>query len=143
MQGIVWAQFDYDRAQKFDTTCKAVARADAEIRGCGFTGPRGGRVSFIEVSPKNLKPPFAGVIFQHGGPQSMTNYLSEALVLARVGVISIIADAPARGDGKISEVNALKLEAARDFEAETVIIERRVPDLLLQQPASTPSASPM
>jgi pimeloyl-ACP methyl ester carboxylesterase len=68
----------------------------------------------------------------------MTNYLSEALVLARVGVVSISADAPARGGGKNSEVNTLKLEAARDLEAETVIIERRVLDLLLQQPGIDP-----
>jgi hypothetical protein len=34
------AQFDYDRKQAFDTTCESLhARPDAEIRGCGFTGP--------------------------------------------------------------------------------------------------------
>jgi pimeloyl-ACP methyl ester carboxylesterase len=86
-----------------------------------------------------LRPPFAGVIFQHGGGQSMTNYLSEALILARVGVLSVLADAPARGEGTNSEVNTMKLEAARNFEAETVIIERRVLDWLLQQPGVDPN----
>jgi pimeloyl-ACP methyl ester carboxylesterase len=137
-QRLLSAQFDYDRTQPFDTTCEPLPRADAEVRGCGFTGPRGGRVNFIQVSPKGLKPPFAGAIFQHGGGQSMTNYLSEAVILARVGVVSMIVDAPARGEGKNSEVNTLKLEAARDLEAETVIIERRVLDLLLQQPGVDP-----
>jgi pimeloyl-ACP methyl ester carboxylesterase len=133
------AQFDYDRKQVFDTTCESLnPRADAEIRGCGFTGPRGGRVNFIQVSPRRKKPPYAGVIFQHGGGQSMTNYLSEAFILARVGVVSILADAPARGEGKNSEVNTLKLEAARDLEAETVIIERLALDWLLQQPGVDP-----
>jgi pimeloyl-ACP methyl ester carboxylesterase len=134
------AQFEYDRKQPFDTTCESLhKRPDGEISGCGFTGPRGGRVTFIQVSPQRPKPPFAGVIFQHGGGQSMTNYLSEALILARVGVVSILADAPARGDGKNSEVNTMKLEAARDYEAETVIIERRVLDWLLQQPGVDPA----
>ena len=133
------AQFDYDVRQPFDTTCEPVgARTDAMIEGCGFTGPKGGRLNFIKVSPKNAKPPFAGVIFQHGGGQSMTNYLSEAFILARVGVVSIVADAPARGEGKNSEINTMKLEAARDHQAEVVITERRVLDLLLQQPGVDP-----
>jgi hypothetical protein len=69
------AQFEYDRKQAFDTTCEALhPRPDAEIRGCGFTGPRGARVNFIQVSPRGGKPPYAGVTFQHGGGQSMTNY---------------------------------------------------------------------
>jgi pimeloyl-ACP methyl ester carboxylesterase len=66
------------------------------------------------------------VIFQHGGGQSMTNYLWEALILARAGVISIISDAPARSDGKNSEL------------AEIVVTERRALDLLLQQPGIDP-----
>jgi pimeloyl-ACP methyl ester carboxylesterase len=133
------ALFDYDAKQPFDATCEEIgSRKDADVRGCGFSGPKGGRVNFIQVSPKGLKPPFAGAIFQHGGGQSMTNYLSEALILARVGVVSLIPDAPARGNGKNTEINTMKLEEARDFEAETVIIERRVLDLLLQQPGVDP-----
>src|ERR1017187_4110412 len=125
----------YDAKQPFDTTCEPIAsRTDAEIQGCGFTRPRGGRVNFILVKPRRAKPPYPGVIFQHGGGQSMTNYLSESLILVRAGVISIIPGAPARGEGKNSELNTMKLEAARDFQAEIAITERRVLDLLLQQP---------
>jgi dienelactone hydrolase len=104
------------------------------VHGCRFTGPRGGTLSFILVNPKTAKPPFAGVIFQHGGGQSMTNYLSEALILAQVGVVSVIPDAPARGEGKKSELNTMKLQEAGDFQAEIVITERRMLDFLLQQP---------
>jgi pimeloyl-ACP methyl ester carboxylesterase len=127
--------FNYDSKRPFDTTCTALrGRTDVEIKGCGFSGPRGGRLSFFLVTPKNVKPPFAGVLFQHGGGQSMTNYLSEALILARVGVVSMITDAPALGEGKSSEINTMKLEAARDHQAEVVITERRALDwLLLQQ----------
>jgi hypothetical protein len=45
----------------------------------------------------------------------MTNHLSEAPIVARAGVISIIPDAPARGEGKKSEINAMKLEAPETF----------------------------
>jgi pimeloyl-ACP methyl ester carboxylesterase len=135
LAGTALSQFQYDVKQPFDTTCEPIAtRTDADVRGCGFSGPRGGRVSFILVKPLRAKPPFPGVIFQHGGGQSMTNYLSEALILAQAGVISIIPDAPARGAGKNSELNTMKLEVARDFQAEIVITERRVLDWLLQQP---------
>src|SRR5690349_16950774 len=85
----LFPQFQYDDKHSFDTTCEPIAqRTDADVQGCGFTGPRGGRVTFILVKPRSAKPPFSGVIFQHGGGQSMTNYLSEALILAQVGVIS-------------------------------------------------------
>jgi hypothetical protein len=51
------AQFGYDSKQPFDTTCQELgSRNDAQLRGCGFTGPRGGRVHLILVVPKNVKP---------------------------------------------------------------------------------------
>lgn len=127
--------FDYDAKQVFDTKCKAAAeRADAEIEECGFTGPRGGELPFLMVIPKTEKPPYAAVLFQHGGGQEMKNYVSEALILARVGVVSMIADAPAKGEGKNSELNTMKLQAARNYQTEMVITERRALDWLLQQP---------
>jgi pimeloyl-ACP methyl ester carboxylesterase len=133
------AQFEYDSARHFDATCEQLSpRVDAIVRGCRFTGPRGGVLSFLLVVPTASKPPFAGVIFQHGGGQSMFDYLSEALILARIGVVSIIADAPARGDSKESELNRLKLEEAKDFQVEIVLTERRVLDFLIQQPGVDP-----
>ena len=129
------AQFEYDSKQSFDTVCEQLTpRHDADVHGCHFTGPRGGTLSFILVNPKTAKPPFAGVIFQHGGGQSMWNYLSDALILAQLGVVSLIPDAPARGEGKKSEINTMKLREAEDFQAEIVITERRVLDFLLRQP---------
>lgn len=121
------AQFQYDASQTFDTTCEPIAaRTDADVRGCGFSGPHGGRVNFILVTPragKRARPPYAGAIFQHGGGLSMTNFLSEALILARDGVVSMLPDAPAR---------------AGDSDTEIVIAERRVLDLLLRQPGIDP-----
>ena len=129
------AQFEYDSSQPFDLSCETLTpRTDAAVRGCRFTGPRGGVLSFIVVTPTIRKPPFAGAIFQHGGGQSIWDYLSEALILARVGVVSIIPDAPPSSDTKESRLNHLKLQEAKDHQAEIVITERRVLDFLLQQP---------
>jgi dienelactone hydrolase len=137
--GLAAQPFAYDTKQPFDLACEDLSpRPDAELHGCGFTGPRAGKVNLIYIRPKNGKPPFAGVIFQHGGGQSMTNYVSEALTLARAGVVSVIPDAPARADGKISEMNQLKLEAARDHQTEVVVTEQRVLDWLIQQPGVDP-----
>jgi len=131
----VAAQFEYDSKQPFDTVCEQLTpRRDADVYGCHFTGPRGGTLSFILVNPKTAKPPFAGVIFQHGGGKSMWDYLSDALILAQLGVVSVVPDAPARGQGKKSEINTMKLREAEDFQAEIVITEQRVLDFLLQQP---------
>ena len=78
-------------------------------------------------------------VFQHGGGQSMINYyLSEALILARASVVSIIADAQAPGEARNLEINRMKLETARDFQTKIVITERRVLDLLLQHPGVEP-----
>lgn len=124
--------FEYDARQPFNMSCENLShRADAELHGCGFTGPRGGKVNLVYVRPKAARPPYAAVIFQHGGGQSMTNYLSEALILARAGVVSVIPDAPPRRDPPPSEDDKL---GPSEFQSEVVVTERRLLDWLLQQP---------
>src|SRR4051812_26929698 len=133
------AQFDYDRTQPFDKEReKLAARKTATLWGASFEGPKGGKVNYVLVEPVGaVKPPFAGVIFQHGG-QSMTNYVSEALILAELGVVSIIPDAPARGPGKNNDSSKMNPREAQDHAAKIVIEERRTLDLLLQQPGVDP-----
>ena len=128
--------FDYDTHQPFDVSCEDLShRPDAELHGCGFTGPRGGKVNLVYIRPKNVRPPYAGVIFQHGGGQSMTHYLNEALILARAGVVSVIPDAPSRRDPPPSDDDKL---GPSELQTEVVITERRMLDWLLQQPGVDP-----
>ena len=131
--------FDYDRAKTAPLHCEPIVqRMDALVRGCGFAGPHGGQVNLILVTPKSAKPPYAGVLFQHGGGQSMTNYLSEALVLARAGTVSMLTDAPARGEGVVSELNQTKLDESQRFQADVVISLRMALDHLLNQKGVDP-----
>jgi pimeloyl-ACP methyl ester carboxylesterase len=111
-------------AQSFDTKCEPLhARSDVDQSGCSITGSRAASVNFIYIRPKNATLPLAAVIFQHGGGQSMTNYLSEAFILARAGVISVIPDAPAhRGT------------SGAETQAEVVADERHILDWLLGDP---------
>ena len=129
--------FDYDTKQPFDVSCEDLSkRPDAELHGCGFTGPRGGKVNLVYIRPKTVRPPYAAVIFQHGGGQSMTNYLSEALILARAGVVSVIPDAPPRRDPPPSDDDKL---GPSEFQQEVVATERRMLDWLLQLPGIDPN----
>lgn len=133
--------FDYDRAKLTPLACEDLSkRTDVLLSGCGFPGPHGGQLNLILVKPpKTVRPPYAGVILQHGGGQSMTNYLSEAMILARVGVVSMLTDAPARGAGVVSELNQTKLDASRQLEADNVIVLRMALDRLLAQPGVDPN----
>jgi dienelactone hydrolase len=115
-------------AQSFDTKCETLhERPDVDQRGCSMTGFRAANVNFIYIRPKNATPPYAAVIFQHGGGQSMTNYLSEAFLLARAGVLSVIPDASAhRGT------------SGADTQEEVVADERRILEWLLSEPGVDP-----
>ena len=101
-------------------------------------GPRGGQVNLVLVTPRKATTPYAAVSFQRGGGQSMTNYFSEALALARAGVVSMLTDAPARGDGVISEINQTKLDDSQRFQADVVVSLRMALDHLLQQKGVAP-----
>ncbi|MFN0103610.1 MAG: alpha/beta hydrolase family protein [Bryobacteraceae bacterium] len=117
-------QFDYERGAPLDARPEPMSeRATARIWGGTFAGTRGARVSYVMVEPKlrgraaRVRHP--GVLFQHGGGQSMSNYVSEALILAELGVTSLLVDA----------VGA----ESRESLVELVITERRALDLLLRQ----------
>lgn len=127
--------FDYDREKLPPLECEELAsRPDVRLQGCGFAAPRGGKLNLVLVSPKNVRPPYAGVIYQHGGGQSMNSYLSEATILARAGVVSMLTDAPARGEGAKSELNELKLDEARRHQADIVVVLRMALEHLQRQP---------
>src|SRR5215472_5580142 len=66
--------YGYDRSVPFAYQ-EELVRADSkiEILGAGFQSPKGGKVNMIVVRPRG-RGPFAGIIYQHGGPQSMMTY---------------------------------------------------------------------
>jgi pimeloyl-ACP methyl ester carboxylesterase len=100
-----------------------------EIAGAGFQSPKGGKVNMIVVRPAGSGP-YAGIIFQHGGGQSMATYVGEAEVLARMGALSLILDAPGAAPGKFKPVNEMTGSEMRDYDAEIVICARRAVDYL-------------
>lgn len=112
------AQFDYDRSAPLDSRQEPAAEYPA-ARLWGGSFHSSGRVNYVLVEPKRPGR-HPGVIFQHGGGQSMFNYIPEAVLLAESGVTSLIVDAP----GATSRESVVQL----------VVAQRRAVDLLLQQP---------
>jgi dienelactone hydrolase len=129
------ALFDYDHTVPFRYQ-EEIIRKDArvEISGAGFQSPRGGKVNMLVVRPVG-KGPFAAIIYQHGGGQTMLTYLAEAEVLARAGALSLILDAPGSAPGKFRPIAEMTAAELRDYNAEIVICYRRAIDYLESLPA--------
>jgi hypothetical protein len=60
-----------------------------------YASPRGGKVSAYLILPSK-EPPRAGSIFGHWGEGNRTEFVDEAIVLARLGFASLCLDAPHR-----------------------------------------------
>lgn len=72
-------------------------RAHATIYGCNFADAHAAHIDCVLVEPRGPKAKSAAVIFQHGGGQTMMQYISEAAMLAESGIVSLIIDPPGRG----------------------------------------------
>ena len=124
------ALFEYDRTVPFQYQEEIIRRdSRVEIAGAGFQSPKGGKVNMIVVRPTG-KGPFAGIVYQHGGGQSMTTYVAEAEVLARAGAVSLILDAPGTAPGKWKPEVQQTAADFRDYNAEITICYRRAIDYL-------------
>ena len=66
----------------------------AIIRDITYASPRGGKVPAYLILPS--QPPQAGLIFGHWGEGNRTEFVDEALVLTRLGFVSLCLDAPFR-----------------------------------------------
>ena len=123
--------FDYDRSIPFEYQEDLIRKdAQVEIAGAGFQSPRGGKVNMLVVRPIG-KGPLAGIVYQHGGGQSMMTYLVEAKVLARAGAMSLILEAPGAAPGKFKPMEQMGGAEMRDYNAEIVVCYRRAIDYLL------------
>jgi len=117
------AQFDYDRLRPGEARQERLSeRPEARLWGGSFPGPGGQRINYVLVEPRQ-KGNNPGVLFQHGGGQSMAHYLSEAAILASAGVISLIVD-----------VAGPAASPTKESQAAIVAAERKALDLLLSQP---------
>ena len=96
--------FAYDPKAPLDVVTAGVeTRGDVVIQDLSYASPKGGRVPAYLVVPAG-KGPFAAVVWGHwywdNSPmKSRRQFLDEAVVLARSGVVSLLTDGSDRAAG--------------------------------------------
>ena len=123
--------FDYDRDRPIDIKeAGVINRNGVRIHDVTYASPKNGRVTAYLVVPA-VRGRYAGVVFGHWGYGTRTEFLAEAIVYARAGVVSLLVDdlnvrpAPWRRNAPGSEP-----EAVRENFIQSVIDLRRGIDVL-------------
>jgi dienelactone hydrolase len=127
--------FDYD--QKAPLGIKDIGvehRGSISIYDITYASPKGGEVPAYLVVPTG-KGPFAAVIWGHwywgnSPARNRTEFLDEAVVLAQVGVISLLTDGPIARPGHVANNDPLDEQHILD-QVQQILDMRRGLDLLL------------
>ncbi len=123
--------FDYDQNAALDIKeAGVVNRNGVRVHDVSYASPKGGRVTAYLVVP-DAKELHAGIVFGHWGMGTCTEFLPEAMLYAKAGVVSLLVDdldvrpAPWRKSAPGSEP-----QAVRDNFVQSVVDLRRGIDLL-------------
>ena len=124
--------FDYDQNGPLDVReVGVINRNGVRIHDITYASPKSGRITAYLVTPTRAGR-FAGVVFGHWGYGTRTEFLPEAMLYAKAGVVSLLVDdlgvrpAPWRRNAPGSEP-----EAVRNNFIQSVVDLRRGIDLLL------------
>jgi cephalosporin-C deacetylase-like acetyl esterase len=123
--------FEYDQKLSLDVREVGIRNSgDVRIRDLNYASPRFGRVTAYLVEPA-VKGKYAGIVFGHWGYGNRTEFLSEAILYAKAGAVSLLIDYPwVRPAPWRRNEPGSKPEAVRDNYAAAVIDLRRGIDLL-------------
>ena len=126
--------FAYDSKLPLDLREASVARLPgASVHDVSYASPKGGRVPAYLVVPEG-RGPFAAIVFVHWGQGDRTEFLSEALLYAKGGAISLLIDAPYRRPDYPKGPSFIdNPQADRDLYVQLVVDARRGLDLLLSR----------
>lgn len=136
------SRFAYDPKAPLDAVTTGVeTRGDVVIQDLTYASPKGGRVPAYLVVPAG-RGPFAAVLWGHwyweNSPmKSRRQFLDEAVVLARAGVVSLLTDGPAARPGYVADRTPLNEKQFDDL-VQQVVDMRRGADLLLSRPEVDP-----
>lgn len=132
--------FDYDLKAPLDVrTVGVINRNGVRINDITYASPKNGRVTAYLVVPAR-QGRFAGIVFGHWGYGTRTEFLPEAILYARAGVVSLLVDdlqvrpAPWRRRAEGDQP-----EAVRDNFIQSVVDLRRGIDVLLERPDVDPN----
>ena len=130
--------FDYDSTAPLDLRMRLFERdGGVAVFDADYASPKGGRVPAFIVAPLHKsREKFAGIVFGHWGPGNRTEFLPEAKLYARAGVVSILIDypwtRPARWRRPVFGPNTTS-EQDRDTYVQAVVDLRRAFDVLLSR----------
>jgi cephalosporin-C deacetylase-like acetyl esterase len=121
--------FKYDRSAPLAVETKEIAIRDGiRVSSLSFTSPRGGKADGMLVTPVQIEGKTGAIIWMHS--QGMDNNLADAMLMARVGAVSLILDPPFPP--------SLKAEEWRDAMIRAVLNIRRAVDVLVARDAVDP-----
>jgi cephalosporin-C deacetylase-like acetyl esterase len=139
---VVLEWFAYDARQPLDVKVASTwDREGAVVQDLTFASPKGGRVPAYLVMPaKKSDHNCAGIVFGHWGGGNRTEFLPEAILLARAGVVSVLIDYPWERPAPWHKPvpNIGTPEEDRAVYAQAVVDLRRAFDLLLSRPEIDP-----
>ncbi len=122
--------FDYDRDSPLDFRAASEESVDGvTVQDVSYLSARKGRVPGYLVKPAG-EGPFAGILYMHWGQGDRTEFLSEAVLLAKRGAVSLMIDAPYHRPDIPSYSFVADPEAEREGYLQLVADLRRGFDLL-------------
>jgi dienelactone hydrolase len=132
--------FDYDNTKPLDVKeVGTINRNGIRIHDITYASPKSGRVTAYLVVPAT-QGRFGGIVFAHWGYGTRTEFLPEAIIYAKAGVVSLLVDdldvrpAPWRRRAPGTEP-----EAVRENYIQSVVDLRRGIDLLRSRPDVDPN----
>jgi len=128
-------RLDYDHHAPLDVKEVSVEkRGDVSVHDLSYASPKGGRVPAYLVIPGG-KSPFAAILWGHwywsNSPmRNRKEFLDEAVLLARSGVVSLLPDGPISRPGHVENDAPLNEDQITDL-IQAIVDMRRGVDLLL------------
>ncbi len=122
--------FDYYGSASVDFRVSSEEVVDGvTVQDVSYLSARKGRVPGFLVHPAG-EGPFAGIVYMHWGQGDRTEFLSEAVLLAKKGAVSLMIDAPYHRPDVESYSFVAEPEAEREGYIQLVADLRRGFDLL-------------
>jgi cephalosporin-C deacetylase-like acetyl esterase len=121
--------FEYDRQTPLALTVLSERmQEDTIIQDITYASPHGGKVSGYLIFPSE-RAPQAGLIFGHWGEGNREEFVQEAVILTRLGFVSLCLDAPYRRLAEYEPQIAEPLQA----ELQWIVDVRRGVDVLQER----------
>lgn len=130
--------FDYDPEEPLEVVETGSGRTGG-IAACDFTyqSPKGGRVPATLLVPDGAGP-YPGIVMMHGMPSDRRSMQATGTLMAQVGAVVILIDAPFARPKNAGREALSFTELDREEQIQLIVDLRRAVDLLLTRPEVDP-----